>query len=95
MASPLRTCTGCRTRRPKQELIRVVRGPDGVARLAAPGLPGRGGYTCRDEQCIRRAFESGRLRRVLKVGEDGLPGSLLGEMLQDGTGRLGERSGTT
>ncbi|HEX2196047.1 MAG TPA: DUF448 domain-containing protein, partial [Actinomycetota bacterium] len=32
MSHPVRTCTGCRARRPKDELVRVVRGPDGVVR---------------------------------------------------------------
>ncbi|HYO61963.1 MAG TPA: YlxR family protein [Actinomycetota bacterium] len=91
---PVRTCTGCRARRPKEDLIRVVRGPDGVVRLAEPagssgrsaksgGLDGRGAYACPDERCIRRAFDSGRLRRVLRVEGEGLPGSLLGRMLQE------------
>ena len=89
----MRTCTGCRARRPQDQLVRVVRGPDGVARLAEPGLGGRGGYTCPDERCVRRAFESGRLARVLGCEGEDLPGSLPGLMLQGrGTGRLGERS---
>ena len=86
MASPVRTCAGCRARRPKEDLIRVVRAPDGIVRLAEPakneGLGGRGAYTCPDERCIRRAFETGRLRRVLRVEGEGLPGALPGEMLQ-------------
>ncbi len=90
---PVRTCAGCGARRPKDELIRVVRGPDGVARLAEPGLGGRGGYTCPDEKCIRRAFESGRLRRVLRV--EGLPGSLPGLMLQESKGRAWQSRGFT
>ncbi|MDQ4124802.1 MAG: YlxR family protein [Actinomycetota bacterium] len=90
MASPVRTCAGCRARRPKDELIRVVRGPDGAARLDEPGLGGRGAYTCPDEGCIRRAFETGRLRRVLRVEGEGLPATLPDEMLQKVTkGRLG------
>ncbi|MDQ5815751.1 MAG: YlxR family protein, partial [Actinomycetota bacterium] len=31
--APIRTCAGCRRRRPQPELIRVVRGPDGVVSL--------------------------------------------------------------
>jgi predicted RNA-binding protein YlxR (DUF448 family) len=83
MGTPVRTCTGCRARRPKDQLIRVVRGPDGVARLGEPGLAGRGGYTCPDEKCIRQAFASGRLARVLGCEREGLTGSLLGPMLQE------------
>ncbi|MDQ3953465.1 MAG: YlxR family protein [Actinomycetota bacterium] len=93
MSNPVRTCTGCRARRPKDELIRVVRGPDGVVRLAEPGsgLGGRGAYTCPDERCIRRAFESGRLRRVLRCRQEDLPGSLPGDM----EGRIWQSRGST
>jgi predicted RNA-binding protein YlxR (DUF448 family) len=92
MSSPVRTCAGCRVSRPKGELIRVVRGPDGVVRLGKPGLGGRGAYTCPDETCIRLAFDGGRLRRVLRVEGEGLPGSLPGEMLQQSRHRSPRRA---
>lgn len=94
-SGPVRTCTGCRARRHKDQLIRVVRGPDGIARLAAPGMGGRGGYTCPDEECITRAFASGRLRRSLGRGVKELPGSLLGRMLQESKGRAWQSRGFT
>ena len=76
-----------------------MRGPDGVVRLAEPAksgrLDGRGAYTCPDEECIRRAFETGRLRRVLRVEGDGLPGTLPGEMLQELKGRVWQSRGFT
>ena len=60
-----------------------MRGPDGIARLAERGLDGRGAYTCPDENCINRAFDSGSLRRTLGCEGTELPGSLLGLMLQE------------
>ena len=66
-----------------------------MARLAAPGSAGRGAYSCPDEECIRKAFESGRLRRVLRCEEEGLPGSLLGRMLQESKGRAWQSRGFT
>ena len=95
----MRTCTGCRARRPQHELIRVVRGPDGIARLAERGLGGRGAYTCPDEKCISRAFDSGSLRRTLGCEGTELPGSLLGVMLgmarPDVKGRVWQSRGFT
>ena len=95
MAAPVRTCAGCRARRPKDELIRVERGPEGTVCLSEAGFGGRGAYMCPDERCIRRAFESGRLRRVLKVEGEGLPASLLGLMLQESKGRVWQSRGFT
>ena len=40
---PMRQCMGCRERKPKRELIRVVRSPEGAVSLDFQGkAPGRG-----------------------------------------------------
>ena len=57
---PTRTCLGCRRRRPKRELVRLVRGADGSVGADAVG-PGRGAYVCRDAECLERALKPGRL----------------------------------
>ena len=42
---PERSCVACRTTRPKRELVRVVRAPDGSVAVDATGrAPGRGAY---------------------------------------------------
>ena len=42
---PMRQCVGCREMKPKKELIRVVRSPEGQVSLDFKGkLPGRGAY---------------------------------------------------
>ncbi|MGH2699935.1 MAG: YlxR family protein [Actinomycetota bacterium] len=66
--SPVRTCVACRTRRPKDELIRVTVAPDGaiVAEGARARAPGRGAYVCNAPACMNRAIESGALGRALK-----------------------------
>lgn len=47
---PLRTCVVCREKRPKRELLRVVRTPEGEVLVDETGkLNGRGGYVCRTE----------------------------------------------
>lgn len=59
---------GCRTTRNKNELIRVVRTPEGEVVLDRTGkLSGRGAYLCADEACLRKAVKSGALGRTLKV----------------------------
>ncbi|MQB00618.1 MAG: DUF448 domain-containing protein [Actinobacteria bacterium] len=51
---PIRSCVGCRTRRPKAHLIRVALGA------------GRGAYLCFDPRCVRRALKTGSLGRALR-----------------------------
>ena len=66
--TPMRQCTGCREMKPKKELIRVVRSPEGAISLDGKGKsPGRGAYLCRSESCLSRARKSRALERVLGV----------------------------
>ena len=63
---PIRQCIGCRTQKPKNELIRVVRSPEGDVGLDFRGkAPGRGAYLCRDPQCLKKAVRSRALERAL------------------------------
>jgi len=65
---PLRMCVGCRESKPKKELIRVVRAPDGTVSMDATGKkPGRGAYVCRQESCLMRAIRQKQLERQLEV----------------------------
>lgn len=66
--TPMRMCVGCREMKPKRELIRVVRSPDGAVSLDPVGKkPGRGAYVCRSEACLKRAIKQKQLERVLEV----------------------------
>ena len=61
---PMRQCVGCREMKPKKELIRVVRSPDGGISLDFKGkAPGRGAYVCPDSGCLKRAIKSKALER--------------------------------
>jgi uncharacterized protein len=63
---PGRTCLGCRRQRPRRELIRIVRGPDGAAVFDVEGrLPGRGAWICPAPDCLN-ALAPGALGHVLK-----------------------------
>ncbi|MBR6424963.1 MAG: YlxR family protein [Oscillospiraceae bacterium] len=62
---PLRQCLGCREMKPKKELVRVVRSPEGVISLDLKGkAPGRGAYICPDKACLERARKSKALSRA-------------------------------
>lgn len=61
---PMRQCVGCREMKPKKELVRVVKSPEGVVSIDLKGkAPGRGAYVCRNQACLRRAIKSGALAR--------------------------------
>ena len=65
---PQRQCMGCRERRAKKELIRVVRMTDGTVGLDFSGkLNGRGAYLCPDPDCLKKAQRSKALERSLEV----------------------------
>ena len=65
---PQRQCMGCRERKAKKELIRVVRTTDGTVRLDFSGkLNGRGAYLCPDTACLQKAQKAKSLERALEV----------------------------
>ncbi len=65
---PIRQCLGCREPKPKAELLRVVRSPEGAVSLDFRGkAPGRGAYICRSSECLKRAVRSRALERSLGV----------------------------
>ena len=65
---PMRQCIGCREMKPKQELIRVVRPPEGELALDFRGkMNGRGAYLCPDAACLKKAMKSKALERALEV----------------------------
>ena len=65
---PQRQCMGCRERKAKKELIRVVRGVDGTVSLDFSGkAPGRGAYLCPDPGCLKTANRSKALSRSLET----------------------------
>lgn len=65
---PQRQCMGCRERKNKREMIRVVRSPEGNVSLDFGGkAPGRGAYLCPNPECLKRAIRSKALDRSLEV----------------------------
>ena len=65
---PQRTCLGCREVRNKNELVRIVRTPEGEVIVDAKGRAnGRGAYICSNAECLRKAVRTKALERALKV----------------------------
>lgn len=66
--TPMRQCLGCREMKPKNELIRVVRAPDGEISLDFRGKkPGRGAYLCPAPDCLARVKKSRGLERAFSA----------------------------
>lgn len=65
---PMRQCLGCREMKPKKELIRVVRSPEGEISLDFKGkASGRGAYICPDPKCLKRAIKVKALERAFSA----------------------------
>ena len=65
---PQRQCMGCRERKDKRAMLRVVRGTDGYVSLDFSGkLNGRGAYVCPDPECLKKAQRSRALERCLET----------------------------
>ena len=65
---PQRQCMGCRERKAKREMIRVVRMTDGNVSLDFSGkLNGRGAYICPKSECLKKARKAKSLDRSLEV----------------------------
>lgn len=64
---PQRMCVGCMEMKPKKELIRIVRTPDGQVVLDATGKkPGRGVYLCVNKDCLVQALKGHKLEKGLQ-----------------------------
>jgi predicted RNA-binding protein YlxR (DUF448 family) len=65
---PLRTCIACRESKPKRELLRVVRTPDGHVVIDPTGKkPGRGAYLCARLSCWETAIKKKRLEQEFEL----------------------------
>ena len=63
---PLRQCLGCNEHKAKNELLRVLRTPEGEIVLDFTGKrSGRGAYICKSVSCLKKARRSGRIGRSL------------------------------
>ena len=63
---PMRQCLGCNEHKPKIELLRVLRTPEGEILLDFTGKKSaRGAYICKNPACLQKARKSRRIDRNL------------------------------
>ena len=68
---PMRMCVGCHEMRPKRELQRIVRSPEGEVSIDPVGKkPGRGAYVCRKVECLKKARNTQALERKFEAAVD-------------------------
>ncbi len=61
---PMRMCKGCSEMKPKRELIRVVKSPEGEISIDLTGKKsGRGVYVCKSLECLKKARKSRRFEK--------------------------------
>ena len=79
---PMRMCVGCREMKPKKELLRVVRSPEGSLSVDATGRkPGRGAYVCRSAACLKKAIRQKQLERAFECAlQDEVKEALMREL---------------
>ena len=64
---PMRKCTGCNEMKPKKELVRIVRSPEGDISMDLTGKKsGRGAYICKSTDCLAAAKKAKRLERAFE-----------------------------
>lgn len=63
----MRQCLGCNEHKPKAELIRVLRTPEGEIVLDLKGKQsGRGAYVCPKRSCFAKARKTKRIENILE-----------------------------
>lgn len=80
----MRMCTSCREMKPKMELVRVVKTPEGEIKLDLTGkLNGRGAYICKSTECLKKAQKSNAIGRALDTNVSAEIYDALGEELKE------------
>ena len=64
---PVRRCVGCNAQKPKKELVRIVRSPEGEVGVDLTGKrSGRGAYLCPSASCLAKARKAKRLEHAFE-----------------------------
>lgn len=67
---PFRTCVGCRQKRLKKDLIRLVKKEQQITFDRDKKMGGRGAYICPQKKCLLAARAGSRLERALRTNLD-------------------------
>ena len=82
---PERRCIGCMSSRPKQELLRIVAGADGLKIDPSGRMPGRGAYLCKNSECVKLAVKKNAFARNLKADVSKQQAEQLAEQIAQGS----------
>ena len=63
---PLRKCAGCNERKPKKDLVRILRTENGIIIDLTGKQNGRGAYLCHNNVCLEHARKTKSIERALK-----------------------------
>ncbi len=78
---PMRKCNGCGEQKPKKELVRIVKSPDGEVSLDLTGkASGRGAYICNNAECLKKARKSHRIDKAFEIA---IPDEVYEQMLAE------------
>ena len=78
---PMRKCNGCGEQKPKKELVRIVKSPDGEVSLDITGkASGRGAYICNNAECLKKARKSHRIDKAFEIA---IPDEVYEQMLAE------------
>ena len=76
---PMRKCNGCGEQKPKKELVRIVKSPEGEVSLDLTSkASGRGAYICNNAECLQKARKSHRIDKAFDMA---IPDSVYEQML--------------
>ena len=65
---PLRQCIGCGESKEKNNLIRIIKTPEGLIELDKTGKKnGRGAYLCASQDCLNKVMKTKGLDRAFKM----------------------------
>ena len=65
---PLRTCMGCNEKKPKKELIRIVKNKENNILVDNIGkMEGRGTYICNNIDCLEKVKKNKRIEKVFEM----------------------------
>ena len=83
--TPMRQCCGCNEMKPKAELVRIVKSPDGEISLDLSSRKnGRGAYICKNLDCFtlamkKKAFVRAFCENISEETAKNIEGELKGE----------------
>jgi len=65
---PLRMCLGCQEMKPKKELLRIVKTPEGVLEFDPTSKKnGRGAYVCSNNECLSKALKHHKFEKTFGI----------------------------